>query len=104
MPTYAYRCRDCGHELEVHQGFSDAALTECPVCGGTLRKQYGTVGVTFNGSGFYRTDSRAAESSGGKSGGESSGGDSSAARSDAPKADPKPKAESKPAASSTSAS
>uniref|UniRef100_UPI001F5870D4 FmdB family zinc ribbon protein n=2 Tax=Microbacterium TaxID=33882 RepID=UPI001F5870D4 len=36
-----------------------AALTECPVCGGALRKQYGSVGVTFNGSGFYRTDSRA---------------------------------------------
>ena len=59
MPTYAYKCKDCGHALEVHQGFSDPSLTECPVCGGRLRKQYGSVGVTFNGSGFYRTDSRA---------------------------------------------
>jgi putative FmdB family regulatory protein len=59
MPTYAYKCRDCGTPLEVHQEFSDAPLTECPACGGTLRKQYGSVGVTFNGSGFYRTDSRA---------------------------------------------
>jgi putative FmdB family regulatory protein len=59
MPVYAYKCRDCGTPLEVHQEFSDAALTECPVCSGALRKQYGTIGVTFNGSGFYRTDSRA---------------------------------------------
>ncbi len=59
MPVYAYKCRDCGTPLEVHQEFSDAPLTECPVCGGALRKQYGSIGVTFNGSGFYRTDSRA---------------------------------------------
>jgi putative FmdB family regulatory protein len=58
MPVYAYKCRDCGTPLEVHQEFSDAALTVCPTCGGTLRKQYGSIGVTFNGSGFYRTDSR----------------------------------------------
>ena len=61
MPVYAYKCRDCGTPLEVHQEFSDAPLTECPVCGGALRKQYGTIGVTFNGSGFYRTDSRAGD-------------------------------------------
>lgn len=59
MPTYAYKCKDCGHALEAQQAFSDPSLTECPVCGGRLRKQYGSVGVTFNGSGFYRTDSRA---------------------------------------------
>lgn len=58
MPVYAYKCRECGTPLEVHQEFSDAPLTECPVCGGALRKQYGSIGVTFNGSGFYRTDSR----------------------------------------------
>lgn len=59
MPTYAYACTQCGHRFDAVQSFSDAALTECPECGGTLRKQYGSVGVTFNGSGFYRTDSRA---------------------------------------------
>lgn len=63
MPVYAYKCRDCGTPLEAHQEFSDAALTECPTCGGVLRKQYGTIGVTFNGSGFYRTDSRAGSES-----------------------------------------
>lgn len=65
MPTYAYACTLCGHRFDAVQSFSDAALTECPECGGALRKQYGSVGVTFNGSGFYRTDSRASSSGAG---------------------------------------
>lgn len=58
MPTYAYACTDCLHRFDAVQSFSDAALTECPECRGRLRKEYGSIGVTFNGSGFYRTDSR----------------------------------------------
>jgi len=64
MPTYAYACTTCGHQFDAVQSFSDDALTVCPECGGPLRKQYGSIGVTFNGSGFYRTDSRSG--SGGK--------------------------------------
>ena len=59
MPTYAYRCVACDHAFDIYQQFSDAALTECPECGGKLRKVFGSLGVTFSGSGFYRTDSRA---------------------------------------------
>jgi putative FmdB family regulatory protein len=59
VPTYAYKCRECGNAFDIQQAFSDDALTVCPSCGGALRKVFGTVGVTFNGSGFYRTDSRA---------------------------------------------
>lgn len=58
MPTYAYACTTCDHRFDAVQSFSDASLTVCPECGGSLRKQYGSIGVTFNGSGFYRTDSR----------------------------------------------
>lgn len=58
MPVYAYACRDCGNAFEIRQEFSDSSLTVCESCGGRLRKQFGTVGVTFNGSGFYRTDSK----------------------------------------------
>jgi len=71
VPTYAYRCSDCGHEFDIYQQFSDEALTECPECGGRLRKVFRSLGVTFNGSGFYRTDSRAGSGSG--SGGSGSG-------------------------------
>lgn len=97
MPVYAYKCRDCGTPLEAHQEFSDAPLTECPVCGGVLRKQYGSIGVTFNGSGFYRNDSRAGSGdaakpseSKGDSKSESKGeskGDSSSSSTPAPKTD-----------------
>jgi putative FmdB family regulatory protein len=62
MPTYEYRCKDCGHDLEAVQGFHDEPLTECPACGGTLRKKFGAVGISFKGSGFYKTDSRASSS------------------------------------------
>ena len=62
MPTYAYRCSECEHAFDIYQQFSDDALTECPECDGVLRKVFGSLGVTFNGSGFYRTDSRASSS------------------------------------------
>ncbi|MFI9386282.1 FmdB family zinc ribbon protein [Kutzneria sp. NPDC052558] len=58
MPTYQYACTACGHRFEAVQSFSDNALTECPECSGKLRKLFGSVGVVFKGSGFYRTDSR----------------------------------------------
>ncbi len=58
MPTYEYRCRNCGEHLEVVQSFTDDALTSCPACGGELRKVFGNVGIVFKGSGFYKTDSR----------------------------------------------
>lgn len=58
MPTYQYACTACDHRFDAVQSFSDASLTECPECGGKLRKLYGSVGVVFKGSGFYRTDSR----------------------------------------------
>ncbi|HJY45398.1 MAG TPA: FmdB family zinc ribbon protein [Propionibacteriaceae bacterium] len=65
MPTYQYRCTECGEDLEAVQKFSDPALTTCPTCGGQLRKVFNAVGVVFKGSGFYRTDSRNGSKSGG---------------------------------------
>ncbi|PPF88429.1 FmdB family transcriptional regulator [Subtercola sp. Z020] len=63
MPTYSYRCTECENAFDIQQAFTDDSLTVCPVCGGKLRKVFGSVGVTFNGSGFYRNDSRATTSS-----------------------------------------
>lgn len=79
MPTYAYRCADCGHAFDVYQSFSDDALTDCPECQGELRKVFGSLGVTFNGSGFYRTDSRSGGSSGSGGSGRSESSSSSSA-------------------------
>lgn len=74
MPTYQYACTNLEgkHEFEVVQSFTDAAVSECPECGAPVRKVYGSIGVVFKGSGFYRTDSRTAASSSGSSSSESS--------------------------------
>ncbi|MFN3006677.1 FmdB family zinc ribbon protein [Mycolicibacterium wolinskyi] len=58
MPTYSYACTECGNRFDAVQAFSDDALTTCPKCSGKLRKLFGSVGVVFKGSGFYRTDNR----------------------------------------------
>ena len=84
MPTYEYACTACGHRLEAVQKFTDDPLTECPECGSPLRKVYGAVGIVLKGSGFYKTDSRAASGGNGSAkknadaqGGDSATGDSS---------------------------
>jgi len=82
MPTYQYRCTECGRDLEVVQKFSDASLTECPACAGQLRKVFNAVGVVFKGSGFYRNDSRAA-AGGSDAGGSDKKSDKSADSGDA---------------------
>jgi len=118
MPTYAYACKQCDHRFDAVQSFTDAALTVCPNCGGgPLRKQYGSIGVTFSGPGFYRTDSRGATTpgkagdsdrsgtggtgggggdtgSGGAGGTASGGGSGTAAASSSPAASPSPSSES----------
>ncbi|MFE1308846.1 FmdB family zinc ribbon protein [Streptomyces sp. NPDC058755] len=63
MPTYQYQCTECGEGLEAVQKFTDDALTECPNCGGRLKKVFSAVGIVFKGSGFYRNDSRGSTSS-----------------------------------------
>jgi putative FmdB family regulatory protein len=63
LPTYQYSCTECGHFFEQFQSFSEDSLTVCPECEGRLRKVFNAVGVVFKGSGFYRTDSRAASTS-----------------------------------------
>ena len=67
MPIYVYKFTDSGETIEVHQAFTDDALTEYPhPSDGTVRavkKVFQPVGVTFKGGGFYKTDSRGGSSS-----------------------------------------
>lgn len=62
MPTYEYECESCHQRIEAVQSFADAPLTECPHCGGELRKVFSGVGISFKGSGFYKTDNRSSTS------------------------------------------
>lgn len=61
MPIYEYACTSCGERTEAKQGFDDAPLEECALCGGRLRKLYSPVGIVFKGSGFYSTDRKGAK-------------------------------------------
>lgn len=77
MPTYDYRCTACSHEFEAQQAFTDDPLTECPECGGAVKKRFNSVGISFKGSGFYKNDSRGSSSSSSSPGSSSSSGGAS---------------------------
>jgi putative FmdB family regulatory protein len=61
MPTYSYRCSACANQFDQFQRFSDDPLTDCPTCGGEVRRVIQPVGVVFKGTGWYITDSRPKE-------------------------------------------
>ncbi|HEU5144643.1 MAG TPA: FmdB family zinc ribbon protein [Dermatophilaceae bacterium] len=104
MPTYSYACTVCDHTFDVRQSFTDESLKDCPVCfDSSLRKVIHPVGISFKGSGFYKTDSRSAKSatspststggstsatSSGDSGSSTSSGDSGGSSATAPSASP----------------
>lgn len=57
MPTYEYKCEDCGYKFEKFQAMRDKTLKKCPKCDGKVRRLIsGGGGVIFKGSGFYATD------------------------------------------------
>ena len=82
MPTYAYRCRSCGHTFEEFHSIRDERPRRCPRCKGrAARVPSGGAGLLFKGSGFYVTDYRSRsyrqgakqEKSAGEAGGKTSG-------------------------------
>ena len=79
MPTYEYACSECKRHFEVVQSFSDAPLTTCEECGGSLKRVFHPVGIVLKGSGFYATDNRSGKSlaSSSSSEGSSDGGSGS---------------------------
>ena len=57
MPTYHYRCKNCGYDFTEQQSFNDDPITVCPKCSQEqVRKVYSAVPIEFKGLGFYRTD------------------------------------------------
>lgn len=56
MPLYEYQCDNCGETAEVLQKFSDAPLSQCPVCGGSMHKLMSMNSFQLKGSGWYVTD------------------------------------------------
>jgi putative FmdB family regulatory protein len=86
MPTYTYKCENCGIRFDQYQSFTDDPLVICPECGEpTLHKVYQPVGIVFKGKGFYATDNRSP-----------SGQSYSSEKEDSSKKDSESKSESKP--------
>jgi putative FmdB family regulatory protein len=85
MPTYDYKCSECGVTFEETHGV-DHRVESCPECGGKVRRIFHPVGIIFKGSGFYKTDSRASSDNGGqKSATEKKGKKSEKPKTDSPK-------------------
>lgn len=73
MPIYEYQCEKCGHVFDAIQKYTDAPLSDCPECDGSVARLVSTPAIQFKGSGFYITDYNksggsgvAASASGGK--------------------------------------
>lgn len=57
MPTYEYICEKCAHRYEKFQAMSAESDTQCPECGGHVKRLIGAgAGLIFKGNGFYQTD------------------------------------------------
>jgi len=57
MPTYEYKCQDCGFTFEKFQSMKDKPLEKCPKCDGRVQRLISSGGgIIFKGSGFYATD------------------------------------------------
>ena len=79
MPTYEYACKKCGEHFDVVQSFADDPLKRHKGgCGGSVKRVFGSVGISFKGSGFYKNDSRSSSSSSSSS---TSNGDSKSSES-----------------------
>ena len=57
MPTYNYKCNDCGYQFSAFQRMSDDPVKDCSQCKGMVRRIIsGGSGMIFKGTGFYLTD------------------------------------------------
>ncbi|HEU4453598.1 MAG TPA: zinc ribbon domain-containing protein [Longimicrobium sp.] len=100
MPTYEYRCPECGTDFEKFQKMSDEPGAPCPKCGAAAeRRLSGGAGLVFKGSGFYITDYRG---EGYKKAAEAEKGGSSSSSGSEPKPSESKPAESKPSSGTSS--
>ena len=58
MPKYDYVCKDCEVTFEIEKKITEPHPEKCEQCGGTVSRVFAPVGVTFKGTGFYKTDNR----------------------------------------------
>ena len=66
LPTYDYRCEECGSEFELRLRFSDSVDQPCNSCDNLATRQFSAVPIVFKGSGWYVNDYGKKGSSSGK--------------------------------------
>lgn len=90
MPTYDYKCNDCGITFELFQPMSAEPIRNCPECNGSVKRLIGAgAGPIFKGSGFYQTDYKPGKKSNDVK-------NESAAKSETKPSEPSTKSENKP--------
>jgi putative FmdB family regulatory protein len=75
LPTYEYRCTECGHQYERREGFDAPAVQHCPRCRAESRRVLHAPPILFKSSGFYVTDNRKSGRVGASTGSSASNGD-----------------------------
>jgi len=108
VPTYVYKFVETGETIEVQQSLDDPTLTETthPVTGASMpvKKVFQPVGVTFRGTGFYKTDSRGGSSSKSATSSSTDGAKPDGAKSDSTKSESTKSESSKPSTPAASTS
>lgn len=57
MATYEYK--HCGITKEVIQSITETLIPpKCAICNDDMTREYSPFGISFNASGFYKTDNR----------------------------------------------
>ena len=55
MPLYEYICKECGHEFDVLQSFSDDPISICEKCGAEeVVKKISIPSFALKGGGWYK--------------------------------------------------
>lgn len=57
MAIYEYKCKSCDASVTINRGIADKEeVPVCSACNLSFIRVYSSIGVTFNGGGFYSTD------------------------------------------------
>jgi putative FmdB family regulatory protein len=103
MPLYEYECTACHKHTEKIQKFSDPEITDCPHCGGALKRVISAPAFSLKGGGWYADGyGNAKPAAAGSSEGSAPKSDAAPATASAPAAPAAAPAPSAPAASSSS--
>lgn len=61
MPVYEFECESCNLQFEMICQYEDIDKIKCPECKSKkVNRSWGSIAISFKGSGFYVTDNKSA--------------------------------------------